>query len=128
MKNEIIEEKLKEYINNLDSNELRLLHNEYCYSVNNYDDEIFYMQDLNEILANKNPLEILDSVSSKFNINDEYATFNGYGWIESINSYDLENHIYIDDIIDYIVRNNDSLNDDGINEILNNFDGGDDDE
>lgn len=125
--NEMIEKRLKEYIENMDSDDLRLLHNEYCYS-NNYDDEIFYMQDLNEILSNKNPLEILDSVSSKFNINDDYAKFNGYGWIESINSYDIKNHVYIDEIIDYILANNDPLNNDDIDEILNDFDGGDDDE
>ena len=57
------------------------------------DDRCYSMDEIDEILGDKKPSELLNMVSSDFNYNDDYFYFNGYGNLESCD--DKEDH-YLD--------------------------------
>lgn len=104
-----------DFLNDIDECELVSIHNEYCDAVNYYDDRYYYMDDFNELFYGKNPLEILDAVESDFNTNDEYFTFDGYGYATSTSYPDID----IETIAEYIDDNDDYLYNDGLQAILN---------
>lgn len=121
------EEKLKEIIENMDDENIVALHNEYIRNVNNYDDEIFFMYDFDEIMDGYKPLEISEKIfyGKGFNPNNRYFMFDGYANLISIDSYDILDYIYIDEIIEYIIDNNDALYNDEIYEVLEEYNEGD---
>ena len=84
---------------------------------------IYDMDEFNEIMEGFKPWEIARAsyYSGKFCPAHNYFWFNAYGNLESSDfpKYD----IYIDDIIDYIIRNNDNLYNDEIQEILEDNEG-----
>jgi hypothetical protein len=47
------------------------------------DDRCYSMDEIDEILGDRKPSELLNMVSSYFNYNDDYFYFNGYGNLES---------------------------------------------
>jgi hypothetical protein len=47
------------------------------------DDRCYSMDEIDEILGDRKPSELLSMVSSDFNYNDDYFYFNGYGNLES---------------------------------------------
>jgi hypothetical protein len=47
------------------------------------DDRCYSMDEIDEILGDRKPSELLNMVSSDFNYNDDYFYFNGYGNLES---------------------------------------------
>ena len=112
-------EKLKELLSNMDDNAIMYIHNEYCYSTNNYDDVIYSMDDFDEIFANSKPWDIARTCyySDKFCPAHNYFWFNGYG--NAVSSDYITDEIYIDDIIDYIIDNKESFYNDDIESILN---------
>lgn len=57
------------------------------------DDRCYNMDEIDEILYDRKPSELLNMVTSDFNCNDDYFYFNGYGNLESCN--DKEDH-YLD--------------------------------
>lgn len=59
-----------------------------------------------------NPSEaVRASCYGDYNYMDEYVRFNGYGNLESLNEYDYRQELidYIDDIVDELINNRDSL-------------------
>lgn len=127
-------DKIRDYLTGLDDAELVSVWNEYTHNTNNFDDEIFDYDTMEEIIESSSEGGLYwvnrffygsDDYSEEgsANPNRNYFRFNGYGNIISFdyiyNSYtDKFNHIEVDDMIDYIIENNDSLYDDGIQEIL----------
>ena len=57
------------------------------------DDRCYSMDEIDEILGDRKPSELLNMVSSDFNYNDDYFYFDGYGNLESCD--DKEDH-YLD--------------------------------
>ena len=49
------------------------------------DDRCYSMDEIDEILGDRKPSELLNMASSDFNYNDDYFYFNGYGNLESCN-------------------------------------------
>jgi hypothetical protein len=47
------------------------------------DDRCYSMDEIDEILGDRKPSELLNMVSSDFNYNDDYFYFDGYGNLES---------------------------------------------
>lgn len=129
MKNKILNA-----IKAMDDSEIIRLWNEFVYDTNRYDDEILDAYQLEEWLSNSNGDTI--SILNRFyfgsddmnpegsaNPNRNYFTFNGYGNIISFdyiyNEYTNEfYHIDIDDLVNYIIENNESFYNDEISEIL----------
>ena len=113
------EERIKSIIEEMEIAEKVRIHNEYCYETSCNDDEIFEMDRLDEVLENESPRDIINMVFyGDFNTSHDYFQFNGYGNLESFYDIDIDNHIYPDEISEWIVENNNSLGSDEIQEIL----------
>ena len=115
-------DKIKEILDNLDTDEIIDIHNEYCRQINAMDDYIYRMDEIEDVLYGESVRSILLKVHNghEFNPNDDYFYFNGYANLESF-SYHSENsnsNIYTSDIARWIVDNEDSLGCDEIQELL----------
>lgn len=112
---------IKEVLESMNTAEIITIHNEYCEASNNVDDYIYSMNELDEIMGNMKPSEILRACfyGKEFCPNHDYFRFNGYANLESFGFAPEGNSgIYISDIADYIIRNSDALKNDEIQEIL----------
>ena len=77
-------EAIKNIIEGMDDSDAVALHNEYCYEINDYDDEIIEMERFDEICEGMTPSDIARIIFyGDFNPNHEYFHFNGYGNFES---------------------------------------------
>lgn len=116
----MLREKVKEYVINLDDGDLVELWNLYCNEVNCFDDVVYFMDELDDYLYGMKPLDILNRVDKDFNTRCDYFRDGIYG----IESFDYVGDVmYLDTLIDYIVENHFSGDDDELKKLL-----GDDDE
>ena len=84
------------------SDDIIELWNDYC-DANNYDDRIYDMCVFDDMACGLAPSEVLRDFSD-VDINDWYFTYGIYG-AKSFNCADDENSpVYIDDLIDWIIR------------------------
>nr|DAH88382.1 MAG TPA: hypothetical protein [Bacteriophage sp.] len=119
-------QKLVEYINNMNADEIVALHNNYCEATNDLDSRIYSMWDLDDVLAGMTPTDILCmGFYGKFMPRHEYFWFDGSGNLSSAD-YISDMPIYASGIADYILSEEDSLENEEIQEILD--DDEDDDE
>lgn len=134
MENTNLFDTLRNHFTSLEDGEIVAIWNEYVRETSCYDDEIFDFDTMEEMIENSNEGGLYwvnrffygsDDYNSESgaNPNRNYFTFNGYGNIESFdyiyNSYsDTFNHIEIDDLINYIIENNESFYNDEIENIL----------
>lgn len=118
----------------MDDSEIISLWNEYCYEINNYDNEILDDYRMEELIesSNENGLYWANrfyfgsddfSENGSANPNRNYFQFNGYGNIVSFdyvyNKYTGEfYHVYPEEMVDYMVENMESFGNDDIAEIL----------
>ncbi|KAA9290010.1 MULTISPECIES: antirestriction protein ArdA [Aerococcus] len=73
------------------------------------DDRLYDMDELDEILYEFTPMDIVRMVHfGDFNFNDDYFTFDGYGNLESVSSYSADKHN------DYIIK-------DQLNNLVNEY-------
>lgn len=99
----------------IEENDLVYIWNEYCDKDKKYDDRIFQMGELDDYVGEGYATEILDRFSDDFSIDDDYFVETIYG-IESFNMVD--EYIYFDDLVEYIVRNEEDFGMDEIREIF----------
>ena len=112
-----------EILQGLDEWELLAVHNTYIEHVNAWDDEIFDMDMFNDIFDGQTPEYIACRIFyGDFNPNSDYFRFNGYGNLESVWSYELCGAMYLDDIAQYCIDNNEAFCVDEICEILESGD------
>lgn len=132
-----LKERIRTALTEMDDSEIVNIWNEYCYTTNNFDDEIFNDCALEEMINNSQDGALYwvnrffygsddYSKDGSANPNRNYFQFNGYGNIQSFdyiyNNYsDTFSYIDVDSLIDYIIDNNDSLYCDDIQEILDDF-------
>ena len=115
-------EKLVEYINSMKTDEIVELHNSYCEAAGYEDDRIYSMDELDELLEGRTPMDILlRGFYGDFNPRHAFFWFNGYGNLESAD-YMSGTPISAEDIADYILSKEDSLGNDEIQEILDDED------
>lgn len=126
----MLKEKLENLFDEMSTSELLSVHCEYCDSVNAFDDYIYSMDEFDEIMSGYDAFHIACRVFyGDFNPGTaEYFKFNGYGNLVSMYEYEVKNNIYIDDIIDYIIENDDSLYNDDVQNILDELSVEDEDE
>lgn len=109
-----------ECLNNMNTDDLVNIHNEYCEANNDIDDRIESMIEFDDLLYGKKPSEIAEMVSGEdFNVGDDYFWFTIYG-IESSDFAD-DMPIYKEDIAKYIEDERDSLYNDEIQEIIDEY-------
>lgn len=120
MTTEKLEANITEYLESLSSSALLSIHSEFCSAANYYDNEVFSMDDFDEIASGWKPLELAQRIFyGSFNPNDDYFYFNGYGNLEST-SYPAD-LVDIQAIVDYIVENGEDLYNDEIREMLDEY-------
>ena len=111
-------QKLVDYINSLDDDELIALHNNYCEAAGYEDDRIYCMYELDDILEGRTPTDILlRGFYGDFNPRHDLFWFNGRGNLKSADCI-TDMPISAIDIANYILSNEDSLGNDEIQEIL----------
>jgi hypothetical protein len=104
MKTEVINTltAIKDYLNDLDNNELVSLHNELCEANNDPDNEIFDNgEDFFNTFFDGKVIEAVRAASNgDYNYNHNFVKFNGYGNLESFDYCD--DHIDINEIAEAI--------------------------
>ena len=115
-----MEEKIKEIIEEMSTEDKVALWNEYCDSVNRTDDWIYSMGEFDEIMNGREPWDIVRTCYfGDFNPTHEYFWFNGYANLESDDWIDGEKSpFYIDELVDYIIENEEDFGNDEIEEVL----------
>ena len=117
-------EKLIDLLEEMGDIDLIMLHNDYCQQCNYYDDEIFTIDMFDDIFNDVDPFDVaLKIYYGDFNPSYEYFKFNGYGNIQSICKWELDRFIDIDDIVNYILDNNFSFENNDILYILDDIEG-----
>jgi hypothetical protein len=111
-------EKIRNLLHDMSDDELLQIYREYNNENDYCDDNIYYMDEFDEIFNGCTPWEIARTCfySGKFCPANNYFWFNGYGNAES--SDYITDKIDIDEIAEYIIDNNNSLYNDKIQEIL----------
>ena len=96
--------------------------NEYLDDCNMMDDYIYSFDEFNDIMCGAEPLEILRmSYFGKINWNDDYFRFNGYGNIESVNDYTIQDE-YETDVKRWMIENEKYIENTPAADVLENAD------
>ena len=114
----MIKQKIVDYINSMNDDEVIELHNAYCDAAGYEDDRIYSMWDLDELLAGRTPIDILCmSFHGSFNPHHNFFWFNRCGNLESAD-YLSGTPVCAGDIADYILSAEDSLGNESIDFML----------
>ena len=120
-----LEEKVMEAIENLSSDEAVSLWNEYCSEDGRMDDYIYSMNEFDEIMGDMTPLDVARTCFyGDFCPADDYFWFNGYANLESSDfpSMDDKSPFYAKELATWIIKNENALYCDEIQEILDEDD------
>ena len=118
----MLKRKILDCLNEMEAGDLIQIHNEYCDAVNDPDNRIYSMDDLGMLCEGQSAEWIIcRTIFGDCDINDDYIMFNGYGNFRTMNDHNAWKHIYADDIADYIEREMDSLYNDEIQDILDEY-------
>lgn len=116
-------ENVLEVLQELDDETLCTIWNEYCEENNMFDDHLYGNGEFNETFQNSDPEHIAQVICyGEFSINDEYFTFDGNGNLKS--SDNVNDLICIEDLLDFILRNDETFNIDELEELLEEDDNG----
>ena len=117
-------EKIKEAIENMNTSDIVALHNEYCNEYGDMDYYVYSMDEFDEVMADMKPWDIARSAFfGGFRPVADYFSFNGYGNLVSFDYWNDEDaRIYPSEIARYIDENDNSLYNNDIQEILDEYD------
>lgn len=113
-------ERILEALNEMDTRDIVSVWNEYC-STNDYmDDYVYSMEEFNELMGDCDAWEVARACFyGDFRPCDDYFCFNGYGNIESFDTWEEETSlISLEDIAKYCAENDDALYSDDIKEAI----------
>lgn len=109
------EERLQNIIDNMEDDELISAWNERCDSYSYDDDHIYYMYEIDELFHDVKVSEFLSNLADDFRVGDAYFKDGVFG-IESFD--DIYDVIDDDDLIEYIINEDEDFGNDDIREIL----------
>lgn len=113
--------KLMELLENMDAEDLRSVSNEYNEVVCRYDDEIYRMDEFDDVCQGWTPTDIAKKILGEdFSLDDDYFVFTIYG-IESFSRFNLINHVDIEEIVEYIIENENCLGNSDADNILKEY-------
>ena len=137
MKRNEVEAMIMEVLKQADDSDIFAIWNSYCEERNYCDDMVYNMEDLNEFFQGQDADYIICRAfygsdegreESSFNPNRDYFMFNGYGNLVSLDylsfnqysgKFKLSDFNYeVDNIIEYIIDNEDDFGIDEISEVL----------
>ena len=125
---EELEQRVKEAFAELSKSDKVRVWNEYCDKVNCFEDRIYQMYELDYLKQGTSPLDILKEANGNdFNPFEDYFKDTVFG-IESRYECEVDDWIEEDDVVDCIVRNMDSLGCSDIQDVLDEYYYGDDEE
>ncbi len=111
------EESVLEVVEDLDDATLISMWNDYCEGDNMFDSHVYSQDELNEVLDGDTPDEIARKICyGEFNPNDEYFSFDGNANLKSSNV--INELICISDLVNYIIRNEETFGLDELEELL----------
>ena len=116
-----LEEKVREAIDCMQTPDVIGMWNEYCISCNMQDDIIYDMSDFDEVMEYESPWRIARACCyGDFCAAHEWFWFKSYGNLESSDFpiIDGDSPFSLNNVVDYIVENNDPLYNDEIHMIL----------
>lgn len=108
-------EKIIEALEDMATAELVAVYNEYADEVRC---EKIWDNDIDEILQGSTPMQVYYSLASDWAPFDEYVVFDGYGRLESFSPCQILDYVFIEEIAEYIIDNEDALLNSEIQEIL----------
>ena len=112
-------ERVENAIENMDESDLVEIWNEYCDRRNYSDDHIFGMYEIDDYLSNMTPTEIIDKVvGSNFDTSDDW--FKDGIYFESFS--DVPSNIDEDDLINYIIIEDEDFGNSDIRDALDEDD------
>ena len=110
-------EEIKEFLEDMSESDIFYIWNEYTQNNNYYDDEIFSMDEFDEIMDGTTPTDLSYKIFyGDFNPNNAYFYFNGYGNLKS--SDYIEDLISCYDLAEYIHNNDEDFNNDDLRDFL----------
>lgn len=114
---------IKDVLEQMNSNDLIAIHNDYCMNVDYMDDYIYCMEEFDFLMEQETPLDIAGfCFYGDFCPANGYFKFNGYGNVVSFDfAHDSNSGIDISDIAKYINDDEDALGNDDIQEILDEY-------
>ena len=110
-------EDLIDMLGGMDGWEIVSVHNTYCGKVRYDGDYIYEMEMFDEFENGRTPLQIAKDAAD-LDLNDIWIRYNGSGNLESTVCPVDDDWIDIDEIADYIIDNDDALDNDEIREFL----------
>lgn len=116
-----LEEKIRGAIDDMDNAEAVDIWNNYCKACNLCDDVIYSMSEFDEVMEYESPWRIARACCyGDFCAAHEWFWFNSYGNLESSDFpiIDGDSPFSLNNVVDYIVENNDPLYNDEIHMIL----------
>ena len=122
-----MEKKIKSIIEEMNDGDKIALWNNACRECGYSDDEIYNMEDFDELMESYSPLDIVRKTyyGEYFEPNDAYFCFDGYANLVSLcYAEDKNSPFNINDLVGRIVRNENAFGNDEIAAVLN----GEDDE
>ena len=111
----MIVENIREVVEDFKENKLVELWNEFC-NKNYYEEVICYLSDdeINDYFSNKTPAELI-RMGSNVNLDNKYFYFH----LDELNTTDdIFDVVDIDELVDYIIDNDDDCNDTDIRDLL----------
>lgn len=108
-------EEITTIIEEMNIDEQFWLFRQYCEDANCYDDMPERVEDIDELFDGMKPSEILDKLEGLDTCWD-YFCFNGYGNVEQWNGIE-----YVSEVVDYIIENENALDNDDIQEVLDKY-------
>ena len=119
-------EEIKEFLEDMSESDIFYMWNEYAQN-NNYDDEIYEMDEFDEIMDGENATTIANKIFyGDFNPNHNYFCFNGYANLKS--SDYLDDLISFYDLAQYIYDNDEDFDNDDLRDFLDEDENNEEDE
>ncbi len=118
---DFVKEKLEDFLEEMSDDDVIAMWNNYCDNNRYEDDRIWYVSDFDDLMQGKLPSEVVEELSSNFSLNDEYMVFTIYGIASFSYVSDDVCPIYISDLADYILENDDELENDDVRDFLDEY-------
>ena len=115
-------EMILEFLEDMNTGDAVVLHNDYCDAVNYVDDRYYSMYEFDDLFCGCSPLDIVDKIGNDFNSCDDYFYFDGYGYAKSVSYPEID----FEEIAQYIDDNDDPLWNSDIQHIIDTFEDDDD--
>ena len=111
----MIVENIREVVEDFKENKLVELWNEFC-DKNYYEERIYYLSDdeINDLFSNKTPAELI-RMGSDVDLDNKYFYFHLNELNTTDNIFDV---VDIDELVDYIIDNDNDCNDTDIRDLL----------